>query len=146
MDSTQTTASEVDQLVSEWNAAHIDPRDAEIDRLRTENTRLLTVNSTQSGMLKQAVKASHEWMDEIDALRKAVDDLTAEKTALTEMIRGMMEANAENADSHTERLALHKLIGSALVNLDHQPRHECITRLLAMRREYAELCAEVNHV
>jgi hypothetical protein len=91
---------------------------AEIDALRAVNTRLLTVNSTQSGMLKQAVKASHEWMDEIDALRKA--------------------------DSHTERVALHKLIAGVLVNLDQRSPMECMTRLMAMRREYAELCAEVN--
>jgi len=89
---------------------HLFPQDAlnaEIDALRKENANLRAKNAAQSDMLRQAVKASGDWMNEITALNK--------------------------------------LIGGVLMNLDNLSPMECMTRLMAMRREYAEIVAEGVH-
>ena len=72
-----------------------------------------------------------------------IDRLRAVNAAQSDMLKGAALAAAQREQ---ERLALHKLIAGVLLNLDQRSPMECMTRLMAMRREYAELCAEVNHV
>lgn len=83
-------------------------------------------------------------------LGDSVDALTTQNNALSEMMRGMMDAaaetNAEHERAKRERDALHKLIAGALLRLDSLSPMEALTRLLALRREYADVCAEaVKH-
>lgn len=90
-DTAREAVDQIEQTRDDFGQQLIEAR-REIDRLRA-------VNAAQSDMLKGAALAAAEVTRERDALRKAVDDLAAEKTALTEMIRGMMEANAEAVDA-----------------------------------------------
>lgn len=78
---------------------------------------------------------------EIDALRKENTILRAKNAAQSDMLKG---AAAAAAQREQERVALHKLIAGVLLNLDQRSPMERMTRLLAMRREYAELCKEAN--
>jgi hypothetical protein len=80
--------------------------------------------------------------DHITEQTTEITRLRAVNAAQSDMLKG---AAAAAAQREQERVALHKLIAGVVLNLDQRSPMECMTRLMAMRREYAELCAEADH-
>lgn len=107
------------------------------EELERENTRLQNETIRLRGIIDDQA-AAHE------ALANTINRLTAVNAAQSDMLRGAAEAAAQQ---HTEScevegllLELHKLIAGVLFGVDTLSPMEALTRLLALRREYADVC------
>lgn len=132
---------------------HLFPEDAlnaEIDRLRTENTRLNAVNAAQSDMLKGAALAAAEVTQERDnANRRELAYLAAARSLLFELSDGMID-EMRSVWGNTNAAALLNWRDKLKEAVSNPGDYAAAilseyTEYATQAREYAELCADADH-